>query len=171
MRRVYFIKPIGMDGPIKIGCSQCPGKRLSSLETWCPFPLEIVAEIPGYSTLECRFHRKFLDTHLRSEWFAASAELTATIKQINAGSFDVETLPQYGGTLASLKSNKAEYSPLDMKYCALHHQFITLPYKAQWEARSEFTFSPSISAFIKLQPNTKVRHIAEISAALEKQAA
>ena len=45
MTYVYFIKPIGMDGPIKIGCSVSPDRRRETLEWWCPFPLEILAEI------------------------------------------------------------------------------------------------------------------------------
>lgn len=34
---VYFIKPIGMDGPIKIGCSDKPARRLITLAAWSPF--------------------------------------------------------------------------------------------------------------------------------------
>lgn len=92
-RRVYFIKPVGLDGPIKIGCSQSPDGRLCTLETWSPFALEIVAEIDGEFDLERRFHAKFTHLHQRREWFLAGHDLTATIASINAGTFDVETLP------------------------------------------------------------------------------
>jgi hypothetical protein len=93
MKRVYFIKPVGMDGPVKIGCSRWPESRRKSLCPWSPFPLEIVAEIEGDFDLERRFHAMFLADHSHHEWFRASPELLATIAAICAGTFDVATLP------------------------------------------------------------------------------
>lgn len=51
-RRVYFIKPVGLAGPIKIGCSYSPEKRRSALDCWSPFALEIIAQIDGGANLE-----------------------------------------------------------------------------------------------------------------------
>lgn len=82
-----------MDGPIKIGCSASPDRRRSSLETWSPFPLEIIAVIEGGEKLERRFHAKFTGQHKSREWFRISTELLVTIDAINAGTFDIETLP------------------------------------------------------------------------------
>lgn len=93
-RRVYFIKPVGMDGPIKVGCSHSPDGRRKTLETWSPFALEIIAEIEGGEDIERRFHALFYDTHQRGEWFDASAKMTAVVAAINGGSFDIEGLPQ-----------------------------------------------------------------------------
>ncbi len=93
MKRVYFIKPIGMDGPIKIGCSKSPTGRLSTLETWSPFALELLAEIEGGEKLERRFHAKFIAQRKSREWFEWSQELADTIAAIKAGVFDIETLP------------------------------------------------------------------------------
>lgn len=93
MKRVYFIKPVGMDGPIKIGCSSHPDGRRRNLDTWSPFALEITASIEGDHTLERRFHARFLSSHERREWFRASPELVETIEQINAGQFDISQLP------------------------------------------------------------------------------
>lgn len=84
MSRVYFIKPIGFDGPIKIGCSISPDGRRDTLQTWCPFPLEIVAEIEGDTKLERRFHLMFDDTCKGREWFDWS-EIEAWIAE-NGGS-------------------------------------------------------------------------------------
>lgn len=92
-RRVYFIRPIGMQGPIKIGCSHSPTGRRSTLETWSPFPLEILAEIEGCEKIERRFHALFTAQHQSREWFHWSPELEATIAAINAGTFNIETLP------------------------------------------------------------------------------
>lgn len=93
MSRVYFIKPVGMDGPIKVGCSYSPEGRRKTLDTWSPFALEIIAEIDGDFQLERRFHALFAETHQRREWFGMSKRMAATIAAINDGSFDVATLP------------------------------------------------------------------------------
>lgn len=93
-RRVYFIKPVGLPGPIKIGCSQSPDGRRKTLEVWSPFALEIVAEIDGDAHLERRFHAKFFDHHQRGEWFDATPELVETIACIARGDFDPSTLPE-----------------------------------------------------------------------------
>lgn len=46
-RYVYFLRPAGQDGPVKIGCSTAPQSRLEQYMSWAPFPLEIVATVPG----------------------------------------------------------------------------------------------------------------------------
>src|SRR3546814_5246720 len=76
------------------GCSVGPNKRRHELETWSPVPLEIVAEIDAGFDIERRFHAKFQDTHERREWFTWSQGLDDTITAINAGAFDVSTLPE-----------------------------------------------------------------------------
>lgn len=90
---VYFIKPVGMDGPIKIGCSESPERRRRALATWSPFELEIIAEIEGDFDLERRFHAFLQPWHERREWFAGSPEVWAVIKAVQAGSFDTANLP------------------------------------------------------------------------------
>lgn len=92
-RRVYFIRPIGMAGPVKIGCSKGPDGRRRTLETWSPFPLEIIAEVEGGFDLERRFHALFMETHQNREWFGWSRRLAATVASINDGTFDASVLP------------------------------------------------------------------------------
>jgi len=94
MKKVYFIKPVGMPGPIKIGCSRNPSTRRASLSTWSPFALEILAEIDGDTNLERRFHARFIHLHERREWFTAAPDLMAVIADIAAGEFDIDTLPE-----------------------------------------------------------------------------
>jgi len=93
MKTVYFIKPVGMDGPIKIGCSISPDGRRKSLQFWSPFPLEIIAEIDGDMRLERRFHARFQHLFQGREWFRVAPELLDAIERINAGTFDIGGLP------------------------------------------------------------------------------
>lgn len=84
-KHIYFIKPVGMDGPIKIGCSDKPAKRLITLAAWSPFELEIIGSVPGGFSDESRLHRRFSDLHTRKEWFMSSPALRQTIEIILAG--------------------------------------------------------------------------------------
>jgi hypothetical protein len=82
---VYFMRPIGADGPVKIGCSIHPLGRLSQLMEFGHSHLEIVAAILGDLALERNLHECFLDTHSHREWFNASPRLTACIEALQAG--------------------------------------------------------------------------------------
>lgn len=91
-RTIYFIRPIGMRGPIKIGCSYSPDRRRSTLETWSPFPLEIVAEMPGCMDDERRLHSLFRAQHKSREWFDWTPELQRVVDAVAAGRFDLTSL-------------------------------------------------------------------------------
>lgn len=82
---VYFIRPIGKDGPVKIGCSELPVDRLSYLMSWSPVPLEVVATTPGDHKLERRIHGIFAADHSHREWFRCSPQLIEFIAKIAAG--------------------------------------------------------------------------------------
>lgn len=84
---IYFIKPVGMDGPIKIGCSRCAKGRLVEIARWAPMPLEIVGMVPGSFKDERTLHRAFAHLQEHMEWFAEGADLVAAIALIiEAGS-------------------------------------------------------------------------------------
>lgn len=85
MKLIYFLKPVGMDGPIKIGCSRHPAHRILSIAPWVPFPLEILATIPGGFDLERNIHECFAKSHSHSEWFHASPRLAKLVKDLAAG--------------------------------------------------------------------------------------
>lgn len=82
---VYFIKPVGMGGPVKIGCSYIPLRRLENLMVWSPYPLEIAATVDGDFELEIRLHTRFRHLHSHHEWFHEAPELTEAIERIKAG--------------------------------------------------------------------------------------
>lgn len=58
-RFVYFVRPIGQEGPVKIGCSEFPVNRMLALMTWAPVPLEIAFLFPGNFDLERRINCAF----------------------------------------------------------------------------------------------------------------
>lgn len=93
LRHVYFIRQVGVIGPVKIGASIYPRVRLEGLQVWSPVRLEIAAAIKGDFNLERRFHNAFLASHSHGEWFHATPDIEDTILQINAGTFDINTLP------------------------------------------------------------------------------
>lgn len=84
-KRIYFVRPVGQDGPIKIGCSRWPDNRLLEIAKWSPVPLELIAAAPGDHTLERRLHRKFSKQRSHKEWFLASADLVDGIELVRAG--------------------------------------------------------------------------------------
>jgi hypothetical protein len=92
-QRVYFAKPIGMEGPIKIGCSTMPTTRLLSLMSWCPFPLELLVAIPGGYRMESDIHDCFADAHRHNEWFSPSPDLMKAIGRLKAGEPIEEVIP------------------------------------------------------------------------------
>lgn len=82
---VYFLKPVGFFGPIKIGCSEFPIQRLKTLMAWSPFELELLATAEGGVDLERNLHECFFDLHLRGEWFRPDARLMACIEILKGG--------------------------------------------------------------------------------------
>lgn len=107
---VYFVRRADGVGPVKIGCSEHPEGRLSTLMTWSPYPLAIVATIPGDEKLERRFHALFADSHSHREWFLPSQELEAVLTAIRAGVFDVSVLPEGKCVTAKLAKPLSEES-------------------------------------------------------------
>lgn len=82
---VYFCKPVGMDGPIKIGCSDSPLDRLKMLMVWCPFKLELLATAPGSYEIERKLHDRCWAFHSHCEWFMPHPDLLEGIASLNSG--------------------------------------------------------------------------------------
>lgn len=91
---VYFLRPVGEAGPVKIGWSVLPTERLKAYQSWSPVLLELVARTPGDETLEARLHAHFVHLHMHGEWFREAFELTAVIASVLDGSFDPRGLPE-----------------------------------------------------------------------------
>lgn len=121
---VYFIKPIGKSGPIKIGCSWHPAERLKTLMAWSPYPLEIIVSIPGGYQLEQNIHECFSDLHLHREWFVAKPSLVAAIAKIKSG-IPVERAIDLGNRVGSIKRGRcggASWSEITRQKMSVLHR-------------------------------------------------
>lgn len=76
--RIYFIRNT-VSGRVKIGVSDNPRGRLSSLQTGTTDPLEIIAEMPGDERYEQALHTAFGEHRVSGEWFAFEGRLAAFV--------------------------------------------------------------------------------------------
>lgn len=78
---LYFI---GSDeGPIKIGVSVDPTKRLKGIQTSYPYKLQILALIPDGGMMESEYHARFAAHRLHGEWFEPHPDILAEITRLN----------------------------------------------------------------------------------------
>lgn len=91
MKHIYFLRPIGQRGPIKIGSSEVPVRRLQSYQIWSPVELELAAVLPAHHNTENFLHRHFLASWTHGEWFNWSPEIQGLIDHIN----DTDSLPEW----------------------------------------------------------------------------
>lgn len=103
MKRIYFMKPVGMDGPIKIGCSKWPDHRILNISAWSPVPLEMMAVAEGNHTLERHLHRQFQRSH--REWFHPTQDLLDGIKAVAGGA----SIEQAFGVVSRKKHERTKY--------------------------------------------------------------
>lgn len=66
---VYFIRREDNVGPVKIGTTANPCKRLSGIQTGNPYKLKIIKTIKGGKNLERTLHNKFEQFRMEGEWF------------------------------------------------------------------------------------------------------
>jgi len=77
---IYFCRA-GECGPIKIGMSEDPTKRLHSLQTAQIMPLVLMGSIPGGRKEERHWHQRFAHLRIRGEWFHGVPELMEAIME------------------------------------------------------------------------------------------
>ena len=80
--KVYFVT-LDAEGlptyPVKIGVANNIDKRISDLQTGCPWPLRLIAKLNCKSrkaaySLERQFHRNYSHKRIQGEWFWFSNE-------------------------------------------------------------------------------------------------
>ncbi len=67
---IYFVKA---GDRVKIGYTDTPFKRISSLRTSSPYELEVLLIIEGFYDKEYELHQMFLEFRINGEWFEYSA--------------------------------------------------------------------------------------------------
>lgn len=77
---VYFVW-FTSSGPVKIGCSTDPSRRLKELQRGTRFTLRMSGVVPGGYDLERDLHRHFSHLRVIGEWFQPSVELTAFLRE------------------------------------------------------------------------------------------
>lgn len=78
---VYFISTED-EAMVKIGCSNSPEHRLSQLTCWSPYPLKVLAYVPGSPADERAAHSRYLSLHSHREWFRSSPAMLSEIAEI-----------------------------------------------------------------------------------------
>jgi hypothetical protein len=76
---VYFMGS-GSDGPIKIGMSFDPDRRVKDIQTASPEEIRVLAQVSGDQDVERMFHGVFAPDHIRGEWFKRSPTLLEFIR-------------------------------------------------------------------------------------------
>ena len=77
---LYFV---GADeGPIKIGMTSNPKKRIKGLQTGHPHKLRYLALVPNASLQEAVYHERFAKHRLEGEWFTRHPDILAEIARL-----------------------------------------------------------------------------------------
>jgi hypothetical protein len=99
--KVYFVlcKPSGCRGRIKIGWTSHPKLRMSAIQTGCPFPIQLLALVPGSRRQEKHLHEHFADLRFQGEWFDATDELLSFIESAKDTNRVPLTLPPASASL------------------------------------------------------------------------
>ena len=93
---IYFIRR-GEDGPIKIGLSGDPLRRLRQLQTACAEGLEILLVIPGGREAERVLHDTCKNLCLGGEWYAAEPVMFKLIDKLKAAYYGDSDWMEYVG--------------------------------------------------------------------------
>lgn len=117
---LYFVRAADGVGPVKIGRSASPQKRLNGINTGSPHRLVIAAIAEGWGDYERRFHAMFSGARMHREWFAPTPEMDATISAINTGTFDLTALPPPKDSRRAVPHSVRAMKPIDPTVQAIH---------------------------------------------------
>jgi hypothetical protein len=94
---VYFIQA-EHGGPIKIGVTDRPDKRVAQLQIASPHKLVLLRAVPGEMREEKYLHERFTGARLSGEWFKPTAAL---LRLIESRPFDWDAVVPEHGRVAS----------------------------------------------------------------------
>lgn len=81
---VYFVLCDCPTGFIKIGMAADPEERVINMQTSCPYPLRVLATMPGGMAAEREMHERFADACVGGEWFRPVPDLLKVIAERQA---------------------------------------------------------------------------------------
>lgn len=80
--KVYFVLCVEANA-VKIGFTHgLVEKRLSSIQTGCPYELKLVAAIKGTRLLESQFHKRYANLNIGFEWFRFEGKLLNFVNKL-----------------------------------------------------------------------------------------
>jgi hypothetical protein len=92
---VYFIQE-GDDGPVKIGFSDNPARRLQELQVASAKHLNLIAVIEGDVSKERELQARFQEFRLSGEWFIPITEIFLYIDRVGVGALTIVECPICG---------------------------------------------------------------------------
>lgn len=78
--KVYFIGNLDYK-LVKIGFSKDPIERVKSLQTGCPFPIELFHQSRGTREDETKLHKLYTDLRVNGEWFKIAGGIERFLKE------------------------------------------------------------------------------------------
>lgn len=92
--KLYFVQAAA-GGPIKIGVSKNPRKRLAQLQTASPIDLVLrrVVDDPNAWGWERRLHELFAEWRMRGEWFQAHPTVANVADALSSNTFAEDAIP------------------------------------------------------------------------------
>lgn len=79
---IYFVSCDRPLFPIKIGFAGTVAERRQTLQTALPWPLVVLATMPGDHDAERALHARFASLRLRGDWFACGPDLLDFVRAI-----------------------------------------------------------------------------------------
>lgn len=102
---IYFVQHEN-GGPIKIGRSQSPSKRIEQLQCSSSGRLKVLCCIPAPVSFELKIHQRFATLRVHREWFQPSPGLRKFIRQILAAREEAVARTGTAETVHRRKSRK-----------------------------------------------------------------
>jgi hypothetical protein len=110
LKEIYFLRPLGELGPVKIGMSVYPAHRLKGMAIWSPVILELAAHCRAHHNTEHFLHHHFIADWMHGEWFAWSEALQAVIDHVATKG----CVPDW--VIEGTPTNPSEYSAFRQTY-------------------------------------------------------
>ncbi len=82
---IHYVYFAGCCDLIKIGYARKPHERLLQVSQWIPYPITLLATMPGGLDTEAALHRMFDHEFSHGEWFHASIRLREFVAEVAAG--------------------------------------------------------------------------------------